>query len=258
MEAIIYGIVAVSLVICLVLMFYYGRWALCKRIKPAYVRRNVVTFGWVQAVVLITAMLINGIIMDVRGVVTEFDSNQALLIVLLAVMLSFFFALMCRETLLKNYLSGVNIGDKCQFVVATVFEQRLEGYVVVGNNKGKFGFATGKSGEVPDAIKKAVDKAKRNLIDIEIVNGGTLAHEIIGKFGATNVFLKPAPEGTGIIAGGPVRAILELAGVKNIYSKVYGSRTKINIIRATASALKNEKDFNKTMALRKGGNNDVK
>lgn len=134
MEAIIYGIVAVSLVICLVLMFYYGRWVFCNRIKPAYVRRNVLTFGWVQAVVLITAMLINGIIMDVRGVVTEFDSNQALLIVLLAVMLSFFFALMCRETLLKNYLSGVNIGDKCQFVIANVYEQRLEGYVVVGNN----------------------------------------------------------------------------------------------------------------------------
>lgn len=134
MEAIIYGIVAVSLVICLVLMFYYGRWALCKRIKPAYVRRNVVTFGWVQAVVLISAMLINGIIMDVRGVVTEFDSNQALLIVLLAVMLAFFFALMGREVLHRNYLCGVNIGDKCQFVVATVFEQRLEGYVVVGNN----------------------------------------------------------------------------------------------------------------------------
>ena len=134
MEAIIYGIVAVSLVICLVLMFYYGRWVFCNRIKPAYVRRNVLTFGWVQAVVLITAMLINGIVMDVRGIVPEFNPNEALLIVLITVILSFFFALMCRETLLKNYLSGVNIGDKCQFVVATVFEQRLEGYVVVGNN----------------------------------------------------------------------------------------------------------------------------
>ena len=134
MEAIIYGIVTVSLVICLVLMFYYGRWALCKRIKPAHVRRNVLTFGWVQAVVLISAMLINGVVMDVRGIVPEFNPNEVLLIVLITVMLSFFFALMCRETLLKNYLSGVNIGGKCQFIVATVFEQRLEGYVVVGNN----------------------------------------------------------------------------------------------------------------------------
>ena len=134
MEALNYGIIAVSLAICLVLIIYYGRWVFCNRIKPAYVRRNVLTFGWVQAVVLIAAMLINGIVMDVRGVVPEFNPNEALLIVLITVILSFFFALMCRETLLKNYLSGVNIGDKCQFVVATVFEQRLEGYVVVGNN----------------------------------------------------------------------------------------------------------------------------
>ena len=134
MEAITYGLVAVSFIICLVLMFYYGRWAFCNRIKPAHVRRNVLTFGWVQAVVLISAMLINGVVMDVRGIVPEFNPNEVLLIVLITVMLSFFFALMCRETLLKNYLSGVNIGDKCQFIVATVFEQRLEGYVVVGNN----------------------------------------------------------------------------------------------------------------------------
>lgn len=134
MEAITYGLVAVSFIVCLVLMFYYGRWALCKRIKPAHVRRNVLTFGWVQAVVLISAMLINGVVMDVRGIVPEFNPNEVLLIVLITVMLSFFFALMCRETLLKNYLSGVNIGGKCQFIVATVFEQRLEGYVVVGNN----------------------------------------------------------------------------------------------------------------------------
>lgn len=134
MEAITITILAISLAICLIMIVYYGRWALCKRIKPAYVRRNVVTFGWVQAVVLIAAMLINGIVMDIRGVVSEFNPNEVLLIVLITVLLSFFFALMCRETLLKNYLSGVNIGDKCQFIVATVFEQRLEGYVVVGNN----------------------------------------------------------------------------------------------------------------------------
>lgn len=163
-----------------------------------------------------------------------------------------------RKEVVKEYEERVVAINRVTKVVKGGKRMKFSALVVIGNGKGKFGFATGKSGEVPDAIKKAVDKAKRNLISIEIVNGGTLAHEIIGKFGATNVFLKPAPEGTGIIAGGPVRAILELAGVKNIYSKVYGSRTKINIIRATASALKNEKDFNKTMALRKGGNNDVK
>ena len=163
-----------------------------------------------------------------------------------------------RKEVVKEYEERVVAINRVTKVVKGGKRMKFSALVVIGNGKGKFGFATGKSGEVPDAIKKAVDKAKRNLISIEIVNGGTLAHEIIGKFGATNVFLKPAPEGTGIIAGGPVRAILELAGVKNIYSKVYGSRTKINIIRATASALKNEKDFNNTMALRKGGNNDVK
>ena len=163
-----------------------------------------------------------------------------------------------RKEVVKEYEERVVAINRVTKVVKGGKRMKFSALVVVGNGKGKFGFATGKSGEVPDAIKKAVDKAKRNLINVEIVNGGTLAHEIIGKFGATNVFLKPAPEGTGIIAGGPVRAILELAGVKNIYSKVYGSRTKINIIRATASALMNEKDFKNTMALRKGGNADVK
>ena len=163
-----------------------------------------------------------------------------------------------RKEIVKEYEERVVAINRVTKVVKGGKRMKFSALVVIGNGKGKFGFATGKSGEVPDAIKKAVDRAKRNLISIEIVNGGTLTHEIIGKFGATNVFLKPAPEGTGIIAGGPVRAILELAGVKNIYSKVYGSRTKINIIRATASALRNEKDFNGTMALRKGGDNNVK
>ena len=163
-----------------------------------------------------------------------------------------------RKEVVKEYEERVVAINRVTKVVKGGKRMKFSALVVVGNGKGRFGFATGKSGEVPDAIKKAVDKAKRNLINVEIVNGGTLAHEIIGKFGATNVFLKPAPEGTGIIAGGPVRAILELAGVKNIYSKVYGSRTKINIIRATASALMNQKDFKNTMALRKGGNADVK
>ena len=130
--------------------------------------------------------------------------------------------------------------------------------VVVGDGKGRYGFGTGKSSEVPDAIKKAVDKAKRNLFRIELVKNGTIAHEVTGKFGATSVFLKPANEGTGIIAGGAVRSILELAGVKNVYSKVYGSRTKINFIRATNNALSSVKNYKGVMSLRKGGSEDVK
>ena len=102
-----------------------------------------------------------------------------------------------RKEIVKEYEERVVAINRVTKVVKGGKRMKFSALVVVGNNKGKFGFATGKSGEVPDAIKKAVDKAKRNLINVEIVNGGTLAHEIIGKFGATNVFLKPAPEGTG-------------------------------------------------------------
>ena len=127
---------------------------------------------------------------------------------------------------------------------------RFSALVVIGNKKGKYGFGTGKAAEVPDAIKKALEAAKRNTFELHIVKGGTLAHEIVGKFGACSVFLKPAPEGTGIIAGGPVRAILELAGIRNVTSKVYGSRAPINIIRATQNGLSNLKSYKQVQALR--------
>ena len=122
--------------------------------------------------------------------------------------------------------------------------------VVVGDHKGRYGFALAKAAEVPDAIKKATETAKKKLYTIKLVKGKTLSHEIVGKFGACNVYLKPAPEGTGIIAGGPVRAILELAGVENVCSKVYGSRAPINIIRATHQGLSNLKNYHEVKALR--------
>ena len=118
--------------------------------------------------------------------------------------------------------------------------------VVVGDHKGQYGFALSKAAEVPDAIKKASEAARKKLYSIHLVKGNTICHEIVGKYGACNVYLKPAPEGTGIIAGGPVRAILELAGVQNVCSKVYGSRAPINIIRATNQGLNNLKSY-KTM-----------
>ena len=127
---------------------------------------------------------------------------------------------------------------------------RFSALVVIGNKKGKYGFGTGKAAEVPDAIKKALEAAKKNTFNLHIVKGGTLAHEIIGKFGACQVFLKPAPEGTGIIAGGPVRAILELSGIRNVTSKVYGSRAPINIIRATHNGLQSLKSYAQVQALR--------
>ena len=89
---------------------------------------------------------------------------------------------------------------------------RFSALVVIGDGKGKYGFANSKSGEVPDAIKKSLEQAKKNMSYVNIVKGGTIAHDVVGKFGATTVVLKPAKPGTGIVAGGAVRAILELAG----------------------------------------------
>jgi small subunit ribosomal protein S5 len=127
---------------------------------------------------------------------------------------------------------------------------RFDALVVIGDGKGKYGFALCKSGEVPDAIKKSLTAAKKEMYTIHVAKGGTIAHPVIGKFADTEVFLKPAPAGTGIIAGGAVRAILELAGIKNVYSKVYGSRTPINVIRATHAGLMSLKQYEKVMVLR--------
>ncbi|MCR5491854.1 MAG: 30S ribosomal protein S5 [Bacilli bacterium] len=127
---------------------------------------------------------------------------------------------------------------------------RFSALAVVGDGKGKYGFALSKSGEVPDAIKKALAKARKQMVSIEIVKGGTIAHDVEGKFGSTKVVLKPAKPGTGIVAGGAVRAILELAGMKNIVSKVYGSRAPINILRATDNGLKQLKRYDEVMLLR--------
>jgi small subunit ribosomal protein S5 len=113
---------------------------------------------------------------------------------------------------------------------------RFSALVVIGDKKGKVGFGTGKAQEVPDAIKKAIEDAKRNLVEVPMYNT-TIPHEITGKFGAGEVFLKPAVGGTGVIAGGPVRAVVELAGVEDILSKSLGSATPINIVRATFDAI---------------------
>lgn len=130
-------------------------------------------------------------------------------------------------------------------------KMKFAALVVVGDRKGKYGFGTGKASEVPEAIKKAVEAAHKNISKMPIVKNDTIPHDIVGKYGATKVFLKPAKEGTGIIAGGPVRSILELAGIKNVYSKVYGSRTSINVIRACDNAIKSLKTYTKTQELRK-------
>ena len=118
---------------------------------------------------------------------------------------------------------------------------RFSATVVVGNRKGKVGLGIGKAKEMPDAVKKATQAANRNLINVELIDNRTISHEIIQKEGAVKVMLKPATEGTGVKAGGPVRDVLELAGVKDVLSKCLGSRTKINMARATLNALANQK-----------------
>ena len=129
-------------------------------------------------------------------------------------------------------------------------QRRFSAVVVVGDRKGHVGIGTGKAFEVPDAIKKAIQDANKNMITIDLIDGRTIAHEVIGVSGAAKVMLKPAKEGTGIIAGGAARAVLELAGVNDILSKCLGSRTPINMVRATITALKELKTIEEIARLR--------
>lgn len=128
--------------------------------------------------------------------------------------------------------------------------RRYSATVVVGNRKGKVGLGIGKANEVPDAIKKAIQDANKKMITIPLIDGRTVAHEMIGTSGAARVIIKPAPAGTGIIAGGSVRAILELAGIRDVVSKSLGARTKINTATAALNALKAMKTPEHVAALR--------
>ncbi len=114
---------------------------------------------------------------------------------------------------------------------------RFSALVVVGDGAGNVGFGTGKSKEVPEAIKKATEDAHRNMIYVEM-NGDTLHHMIVAEHGASKVFMKPASEGTGIIAGNAMRAVFEVLGIKNVLAKSIGSTNPINVVRATVKALK--------------------
>jgi len=129
----------------------------------------------------------------------------------------------------------VNIGRVTK-VVKGGRRFRFTALIVVGNKEGIIGYGTGKAKEVPDAIKKAVDDAFKNLVQVNL-HGSTIAHDIEVKFNASRILLKPASEGTGVIAGGATRPVLELAGIQDILTKSLGSNNPANVVRATVKAL---------------------
>ncbi|MDY6062798.1 MAG: 30S ribosomal protein S5 [Erysipelotrichaceae bacterium] len=156
-----------------------------------------------------------------------------------------------REAVEKEFEERVVTINRVSKTVKGGRRMRFTALVVIGDKKGRVGYGLGKANEVPDAIKKALEVAKKNVIRIPLVNGHTtIPHPVIGKYGAGEVILKPATEGTGVIAGGAIRAILELAGVTDVLTKCLGSRTPINMVHATMAALGNLKTVNGIARLR--------
>lgn len=126
---------------------------------------------------------------------------------------------------------------------------RFAALVVVGDRKGRVGIGTGKANEVPDAIRKASEDARKNAFKVPVINN-TIPHAVTGRYGAGEVFLHPAADGTGVIAGGATRSVLELAGITDVVTKCLGSRTKINVVRATVEGLKSLKTVEEVAAIR--------
>ena len=149
----------------------------------------------------------------------------------------------------KEFETRVVTINRVTKVVKGGRKMRFAALVVIGDKKGRVGFGTGRANEVPDAIRKAEDAAKRNLVNVPVLHG-TIPHDVVGVFSAGRVVLRPATAGTGIIAGGPVRAVVELAGYTDILSKSLGSRQPINMVRATVEGLASLKTAEKVAALR--------
>ncbi|MFI3283507.1 MAG: 30S ribosomal protein S5 [Erysipelotrichaceae bacterium] len=159
----------------------------------------------------------------------------------------------------KEFEERVVVINRVSKTVKGGRRMRFSALVVVGDKKGRVGYGMGKANEVPDAIKKAIETAKKNVVRVPLVNGGkTIPHAITGVYGAGEVFLRPASEGTGVIAGGAVRDVLELAGVNDILTKCIGSRTPINMVHATVKALTELKTLEQVAKLREMKPQDVR
>lgn len=156
---------------------------------------------------------------------------------------------MARNEEVKEFEERVVGINRVTKVVKGGRRLRFAALVVVGDRNGRVGFGTGKAQEVPEAIRKAIEAAKKNVITVPMV-GTTVPHEVLGVFGGGKILIKPAVEGSGVAAGGAVRAVLELAGVADVTSKSLGSNTAINVVRATVEGLQQLKRAEEVAELR--------